>query len=110
MRSTSSQERAASVRAWLIQHGVAEDRLVSEGYGETRPIDSNDTAAGRARNRRIEVIIDGAGCSPYRLKPARRSGRATSSVTRPPPLASSPRSSPSSGSPAVSPTTPTAGD
>ena len=61
MNLTLSQERAASVRAWLIQHGVAEDRLVSEGYGETRPIDSNKTKPGQAKNRRVEFnIVDPA--------------------------------------------------
>lgn len=49
-----SEERAASVRTRLIQLGIAPDRLESVGYGETRPIETNDTAEGRARNRRVE--------------------------------------------------------
>jgi OOP family OmpA-OmpF porin len=59
-----SKRRAASVRTWLEQHGVAGDRLESEGYGLTRPIDSNDTEAGRLANRRVEFKIleeDGGG-------------------------------------------------
>lgn len=61
MNLTLSQARAACVRAWLIQHGVAEDRLVSEGYGETRPIDNNKTKPGQAKNRRVEFnIVDPA--------------------------------------------------
>jgi outer membrane protein OmpA-like peptidoglycan-associated protein len=52
-----SKRRAASVRIWLVQHGVADGRLESEGYGLTRPIDSNDTEAGRLANRRVEFKI-----------------------------------------------------
>ena len=37
-----------------MSQGIAADRLVAKGYGETQPIDSNDTAEGRARNRRVE--------------------------------------------------------
>jgi outer membrane protein OmpA-like peptidoglycan-associated protein len=52
-----SKRRAASVRSWLVQHGVESNRLQSEGYGLTRPIDSNESDAGRARNRRVEFKI-----------------------------------------------------
>ncbi|MDP9037476.1 MAG: OmpA family protein [Myxococcota bacterium] len=54
-----SKRRAASVRTWLIEHGIADSRLESDGYGLTRPIESNDTDAGRGANRRVEFkIID----------------------------------------------------
>jgi outer membrane protein OmpA-like peptidoglycan-associated protein len=52
-----SKRRAASVRAWLEQHEIEQGRLESEGYGLTRPIDTNDTDAGRAANRRVEFKI-----------------------------------------------------
>jgi outer membrane protein OmpA-like peptidoglycan-associated protein len=52
-----SKRRAASVRTWLIDHGIESGRLESEGYGLTRPIQSNDTDAGRAANRRVEFKI-----------------------------------------------------
>ncbi|HLK37431.1 MAG TPA: OmpA family protein [Polyangiaceae bacterium] len=52
-----SKRRAASVREWLVQHGIESGRLESEGYGLTRPIESNDTDAGRAANRRVEFKI-----------------------------------------------------
>jgi len=52
-----SKRRAASVRAWLVQHGIEPGRLESEGYGLTRPIASNDTAEGRQANRRVEFKI-----------------------------------------------------
>lgn len=53
-----SDDRAASVLKWLVNEGkVDASRLVSKGYGETRPIDTNDTDAGRANNRRVEFVI-----------------------------------------------------
>lgn len=52
-----SQRRAASVKAYLIGKGVAAERLDSEGFGESQPVDTNDTKAGRAKNRRVEFKI-----------------------------------------------------
>ena len=49
-----SEERANSLRARLIELGIAPQRLEAVGYGETRPIATNDTEAGRSRNRRVE--------------------------------------------------------
>ena len=54
---TLSQARASAVRAALNERGVANNRLSAVGYGESQPIASNDSAAGRARNRRIVVQI-----------------------------------------------------
>jgi len=51
-----SQERAEAVRQFLISRGIAPERMTARGYGETRPIDTNRTAAGRARNRRVEFV------------------------------------------------------
>jgi outer membrane protein OmpA-like peptidoglycan-associated protein len=50
-----SQARAETVRLYLIQHGVAPDRLTAIGYGEERPIETNNTADGRQKNRRVEL-------------------------------------------------------
>lgn len=52
-----SQRRAESVRSYLIGQGVAANRLSAKGYGEAEPIDTNQTAAGRANNRRVELRI-----------------------------------------------------
>jgi outer membrane protein OmpA-like peptidoglycan-associated protein len=52
-----SQRRADAVRAWLVEHGVAPERLVAKGYGATRPVAPNDTDAGRARNRRVQITV-----------------------------------------------------
>ena len=52
-----SDDRAASVKAYLVSKGIAEDRIVSEGFGETTPIADNATPAGRAKNRRVEIKV-----------------------------------------------------
>ncbi len=52
-----SQARVNSVKAYLISKGVSESRLEAIGYGETKPIASNKTAAGRAQNRRVELEL-----------------------------------------------------
>jgi len=52
-----SDARAASVMKHLIGLGIARDRLVSEGFGPDKPIETNNTAEGRARNRRVEFVV-----------------------------------------------------
>ena len=52
-----SQDRADAVAAYLVEQGIGKDRIKALGYGELRPIASNDTAEGRAQNRRVEVAI-----------------------------------------------------
>ena len=52
-----SQKRAASVVKWLTDHGIDKSRLVSEGFGQEKPIDTNETDAGRANNRRVAFTI-----------------------------------------------------
>ncbi len=50
-----SQSRADAVRTYLVQRGVAMNRLATRGYGPDNPIASNQTASGRAQNRRVEL-------------------------------------------------------
>jgi outer membrane protein OmpA-like peptidoglycan-associated protein len=52
-----SQQRADSVRHFLIDKGVKSDSLVAKGHGDSNPIASNDTEEGRFRNRRIEYKV-----------------------------------------------------
>ncbi len=52
-----SQRRAESVVNYLINKGISSDRLIAKGYGETKPIDTNDTEEGRQNNRRVEFKI-----------------------------------------------------
>jgi len=55
-----SEKRAASVRNYLVdQAEVRAERLTSRGYGETRPIASNDTTEGRQQNRRVSAVVSG---------------------------------------------------
>lgn len=50
-----SEQRAASVKAYLAERGVAAERISVVGYGESRPRGSNDTVEGRRLNRRVEI-------------------------------------------------------
>lgn len=50
-----SKRRAESVKAYLVKHGVAADRIVAKGFGMEHPVADNKTRAGRAQNRRVEV-------------------------------------------------------
>ncbi|MDF0707046.1 OmpA family protein [Flagellimonas okinawensis] len=52
-----SEKRANSVRDFLIDKGIASDRLTAIGYGEAKPIATNNTRAGRAQNRRVEINL-----------------------------------------------------
>jgi len=52
-----SERRALSVADYLSAHGVQQARIGTRGYGETQPVASNDTDAGRAANRRVEIKI-----------------------------------------------------
>ena len=52
-----SKDRAHSCLDYLAKKGIAQNRLTSEGFGKDRPIDSNDTDEGRAKNRRVEFHI-----------------------------------------------------
>jgi outer membrane protein OmpA-like peptidoglycan-associated protein len=67
-----SQRRAESVKRYLESKGVKSDRLVAKGYGETKPIDKNTSAKGKAKNRRVEFnLIDQANpAGPVETKPA----------------------------------------
>jgi len=51
-----SQKRAIAIKASLVKFGINETRLETKGYGETKPVDTNNSAEGRAKNRRVEFI------------------------------------------------------
>jgi OOP family OmpA-OmpF porin len=52
-----SDERAKSVRQYLVDHGIPGDMLTAKGYGSTKPIATNDTEEGREKNRRVEFVV-----------------------------------------------------
>jgi outer membrane protein OmpA-like peptidoglycan-associated protein len=54
-----SENRANSVREYLIQQGIIASSIPAHGFGESRPVASNDTAAGRQENRRVELVVSG---------------------------------------------------
>lgn len=54
-----SERRASSVRDYLVEQGVPSESIVARGLGETLPIASNDHAAGRQQNRRVELVVSG---------------------------------------------------
>lgn len=54
-----SAARAQAVRQWLAEHGIEAARLASQGFGKTQPVADNATDAGRARNRRVELVREG---------------------------------------------------
>ncbi len=56
---TLSQNRADTVRAYLIDQGLDPGSITATGYGKSNPVASNDTADGRQQNRRVEIIISG---------------------------------------------------
>jgi outer membrane protein OmpA-like peptidoglycan-associated protein len=54
-----SERRAGSARDFLVQQGVSSAAVASRGFGEERPVASNDTASGRQLNRRVEILVAG---------------------------------------------------
>lgn len=59
MNQTLSENRADSVRDYLVQEGVAANSVSAKGFGNTLPVASNDNSAGRQQNRRVELLVSG---------------------------------------------------
>jgi len=59
MNQKLSENRASSVRDYLVAQGVATNSVTSEGFGNTLPVASNDNSAGRQENRRVELLVSG---------------------------------------------------
>jgi outer membrane protein OmpA-like peptidoglycan-associated protein len=59
MNQTLSENRAGSVRDYLVEEGVAETSVSARGFGNTVPVATNDNAAGRQQNRRVELVVSG---------------------------------------------------
>jgi outer membrane protein OmpA-like peptidoglycan-associated protein len=54
-----SENRADSVRSYLVAQGIASSAVTTKGFGKSQPVASNDTAAGRQQNRRVELVVAG---------------------------------------------------
>jgi outer membrane protein OmpA-like peptidoglycan-associated protein len=59
MNQTLSENRAGSVRDYLVQEGVATNSVSARGFGNSLPVASNDNSAGRQQNRRVELLVSG---------------------------------------------------
>jgi outer membrane protein OmpA-like peptidoglycan-associated protein len=59
MNQTLSENRAGSVRDYLVQEGVGTNSVSSKGFGNSLPVASNDNSAGRQQNRRVELLVSG---------------------------------------------------
>jgi chemotaxis protein MotB len=57
-----SQKRAENVMAFIISQGVKPDLISAQGFGEANPVAPNDTAQGRAQNRRVELSLASSSC------------------------------------------------
>jgi len=59
MNQTLSENRASSVREYLVQEGVASNSVSVRGFGNSLPVASNNNSAGRQQNRRVELLVSG---------------------------------------------------
>jgi len=59
MNQTLSENRAGSVRDYLVQEGVANNSVSAKGFGNSLPVATNDNSAGRQQNRRVELLVSG---------------------------------------------------
>jgi outer membrane protein OmpA-like peptidoglycan-associated protein len=56
-----SEQRADAVRTYLIEQGIPDSTVTAQGFGKSNPIAPNDTAQGRQKNRRVQIVVSGAG-------------------------------------------------
>src|SRR5690606_15723387 len=82
-----SSARAGSVVRYLQANGIAKEHLKAVGYADSRPIAGNGTAEGRARNRRVELLVE---------KPHRNQDEASPEAARPAAVQKKPAAAPSS--------------
>ena len=55
-----SDQRAETVRGFMVSQGVSPDIITAQGFGKSQPVVSNDTAGGRSKNRRVELVVNGS--------------------------------------------------
>lgn len=64
-----SEERAEAVRDYLVQQNVSENSITAQGYGKSDPVADNSTNAGRAQNRRVQLVVSGASIGIHQAEP-----------------------------------------
>lgn len=79
-----SQERAEAVRDYLVSQSVKEANITAQGYGKSDPIADNSTSAGRAKNRRVQLVVSGASIGVPQSQPGPSSAAPAPSPTMPP--------------------------
>ena len=79
-----SEERADSVKGYLVAQSVQDNNVTAEGLGKSNPIADNSTAAGRAKNRRVELVVSGASIGVQEQQPT-AAGQSQSVVPQSPP-------------------------
>jgi hypothetical protein len=65
-----SRVRCDAVRAYLVSQGVSPDNITATGYGMSNPIADNATSAGRAQNRRVQMVVSGNAIGVQRSAPS----------------------------------------
>jgi outer membrane protein OmpA-like peptidoglycan-associated protein len=67
---TLSQQRGDAVRTYLVSQAVSVDNIAATGYGMNNPIADNATAAGRAQNRRVQMVVSGSAIGVQQTQPS----------------------------------------
>ncbi|MGB6870627.1 MAG: OmpA family protein, partial [Acidobacteriaceae bacterium] len=98
-----SEKRAMAVQSFLIAQGVPPGSVTSQGYGEASPVADNSTSAGRAKNRRVEMVVSGASIGVQEQAPTPANSQpvapGTAPITAQPPV-------PPQGTPPANPQAP----
>jgi outer membrane protein OmpA-like peptidoglycan-associated protein len=82
-----SQERADAVQAFLVSQGVQPDNISGQGYGKAQPVADNSTNAGRAQNRRVELVVSGKAIGVQEQSPTTSNAQPGTQAAPPPPQA-----------------------
>lgn len=82
-----SEQRAGSVKDYLVSQSVQDSNVTAEGFGKNDPIADNSTSAGRAKNRRVEMVVSGASIGVQERQPAPGGQSQTVTPQTPPPPA-----------------------
>jgi len=80
-----SEERAGAVRDYFVAQSVPQDNITAQGFGKNQPIADNSTNAGRAQNRRVDLVVSGAAIGIQEQQPGGESQTQPSSPAQPPP-------------------------